>query len=189
MQTAAIRMTGVDNRSGSGPSEKSGLKIEGAAAELLGISTTTAQSTTFSFDDWAVNADTGQPLIKLSQIKVTYVLAPDVNTGVLTSYMSIVFNLTSFNYGDQVPRTTAPALTVYSENSAGGVLDSWPATVISVACNQNLTLAYTKTFDPDFYLLVETVVLNLSSSTWWPCANAETLVAETGGSGTGVGNG
>jgi hypothetical protein len=28
MQTAAIRMTGVDNRNGSDPSKKSGLKIE-----------------------------------------------------------------------------------------------------------------------------------------------------------------
>jgi len=86
-------------------------KVEdvGSLASLAFGITGPANSTTFTFekDPWNINLENGQQAMTLSNIRLTYVEAPDERTGALVCYATLTFDLSSFDWTDS--RVNTPA--------------------------------------------------------------------------------
>ena len=157
-----------------GPPSVASHKLEEGADVLAGMQVgALATSKTFrnwQFLPWTLAATNGTNLFRLDNITVTFVKAPDPDTGVEKVFATIYFRQTSLGwragYG-----TNGPAIRVFPLNAAEGLLQEWVGWPNAVfACGENGEYKTARdVFRPDWYDLVEKVAIVLENTTWYSC--------------------
>jgi hypothetical protein len=137
--------------------------VDEFAATVLGLKAgEQAESKTFRYtpDPWKIVATDGTLLWQLSDIRTTYIRAPDPQTGTPVSYVTLIFN--------GAPQGWRPSsgahLHQLSETSDRGLLEDWDTGVANPLVSTHFS--FSKGFRPDFYDLANFPVLLLDGGTW-----------------------